>query len=131
MPANNDDKILALQQAVNKKREAIHKTERFAPITNMSLTVLGQNYNLNACSKEMLSFLYGLLKNVSAHALTPVFLGFDYGDWLKDIKGRYDYHTLAEEKQKLTALEKRLDAMLSSDKKTELEIEAITKQLLG
>ena len=51
--------------------------------------------------------------------------GFSLADWIEDVSGLIEAKTIREEKTKLDKLEKQLDSLLSSDKRTELEIDAI------
>mgnify|MGYP003306582600 FL=1 len=56
--------------------------------------------------------------------------GYKLTDWLDDIRNKLKIQKYKEEKRKLEKLEKQLDALLSDDKRTELEIDNIAA-LLG
>lgn len=59
-----------------------------------------------------------------------IIAGYSLADWLDDIKNHLKVQSYKDEKRKLNQLEKQLDALLSDDKRTELEIDSIAA-LLG
>ena len=59
-----------------------------------------------------------------------VWCGFSVLDWIEDLKSKKAVVEYAAKKEQLSTLEKKLDKLLSDDKKTELEIDAIA-DLIG
>jgi hypothetical protein len=55
--------------------------------------------------------------------------GYSINDWMTDIKLKLDILSQKEEENSLKALESKLAALLSNDKKTELELSSIEKLL--
>ena len=55
--------------------------------------------------------------------------GYYLCDWMADLKGKLKDIEKKEEEKKLKNMEKKLDELLSADKRTELEISEIEKLL--
>jgi hypothetical protein len=131
----NDNKILLLQEQIKQKKSAITK-KRFAPITNCTLELEENRYNLNGLQEEQLTLL---LIKLNAYVMSMkqlsitkcVISGYAIEDWVSDIKSRLEVLSQRNQENELSALEKKLSSLLSSDKKTSLEldnIEAILNQ---
>ena len=131
--SNNDERILALKKQIDEKRKIVGRASRFAPITNCILQMDGQTYNLHVCCDELLLVkLNALAMSASDLGLSIYKLtisGFSLADWIEDVKGLIEAKMIKEEKAKLDKLEKQLDSLLSSDKRTELEIDNIAALL--
>ena len=86
--------------------------------------------------KDIEPYLLMLKSMVDACDYSPVsstsciMSGFTLEDWYNDFVSKYNSLKYAEDAAELAKLEKKLDNMLSNDKKIELEIEEISK-LLG
>lgn len=135
MSQTNDEKILELKALIEKKKTDL-ATPRSNYITNMILE-FGQRttaYNLNTMREEALT---NLLVELNAWRLSVVDLGLiDYqlsgytlDNWISDIKSRLDRLSLNKKRGELTAAESRLSELLSTEKKTELELDSISKLL--
>lgn len=133
---NNDDKIMGLRKQIADKKAALKATESFSPRTNCSLTLDGQSTNIRAeMSKERLIDL--LVKvhalKASADQLGVVddfkISGYSAQDWITDIKARVMIVNKREEESRLKVLEDKLHALLSVDKKIELELDDLSKQI--
>ena len=134
----NDTKILALKKVIEEKREKINKmATTFAPKTNC----LYKGVNLHVAKRaDLLKMLREVL---TLQKLDDEIKEMDYGfnddeflienytadDWLHDIKSRMDVLSIRNEKDKLAKMEKRLEQLLSNEKKVELEIEAMMNDL--
>ena len=126
----NDERILKLKKEIEKKKEEIEKKDvRFIPKTNCILTLDGDTYNLHVCPVEKLKFLWVKLNMyfMSAKDLSLDFSvsGFPVSDWINDIKNRLSILEVKSEKENLRKMEEQLDKLLSSDKRTELELDRI------
>ena len=126
----NDERILKLKKEIEKKKEEIEKKDvRFIPKTNCILTLDGESYNLHVCPVEKLNFLWVKLNMylMSAKDLSLDFSvsGFPVSDWINDIKNRLNILEVKSEKENLRKMEEQLDKLLSSDKRTELELDRI------
>ncbi|MMZ60811.1 hypothetical protein D1872_229260 [compost metagenome] len=135
MANQNDNKILELKKQIDEKKKKISKSQKFTPITNGSIEVDGIRYNLHVISKEQ---LISLLVKLNSYALSAKDLGvlddytisgFNVLDWVTDLQNKYDQLNRKEEEQKLKAMENKLDQLLSSEKKVELEISEIESML--
>lgn len=136
--SKNDEKILALKKTIEKRKDELGKKEPFAPVTSCSLDFEGARYNLHTIN-DMNTLAYIMCK---LHALeiaaadlgidvsALVLSGFSVSDWMHDLKAKVSLVKRQAKENELKAFEKKLDALLSADKKTELEIDSIAA-LLG
>ena len=129
----NDKRIMQVKEKIAKKRELLGKSKRFSPITNCALTLHNTLYNLNVIKEET---LIALLVELSCYADKALELGYEYkvagfcvDDWLEDIQMRLANLNHRQETQKLQVMEKRLEQLLSEDKRTELELDTISELL--
>jgi len=132
---SNDDVILQLKSKIDEKKALLKATERFTPVTNCSLELDGQRYNLNVISKEQIVYLMvklnSLLMSAAKLNLQNEFQisGFSLADWMQDLTSRMAIVNRKAEQDKLRLLEEKLESRLSSDKKIELELAEISKLL--
>jgi hypothetical protein len=127
---NNDQRILELKKQIEIKKEKLKQSERFSPITNLSIEFEGERYNLNVLQKQDLTTI---LIRLNAYLLSTKNLGIeDYSisgyslnNWITDIKAKIDILSRKDEERNLKALEDKLSKMLSDDKKIELELNEI------
>jgi Fe-S-cluster containining protein len=141
--SKNDNTILALQEKIAAKEEELNNAKfAFKPKTNCVLYYDGEEYNLNLCTSNdakillcklyMLVEYYDKLQSISKGFLSkePLMLnGFDINDWIEDIDNKLRAIELKEEENKLKAYKKKLDKLLSDDKKTELLLQEIEDDL--
>jgi hypothetical protein len=132
----NDQRILQLKEQIEKKKEQLGKSTRFTPLTNCSLELEGERYNINVLSKKQLVSLMIRLNmyKISASDLgimmTDVeFSGYDVFDWIKDIKAKIEILSRKDEERNLKAMEDKLVKLLSDGKKVELELDEIASLL--
>ncbi len=137
MATKNDNTILKLKEEVKKQKEAIKKIKPFVPVTNCSLDLYGTRYNLHTLNKET---LVTLMVRLNAYKLSAEDLdlsnefkisGFSTEDWLADLKAKFLLIGKKEEEDRLKKLEDKLHKLLSEDKKVELEIDDLTKEVYG
>lgn len=136
MSNENDSKILTLKKQIIEKRNMLDKIKkRFSPVTNCSIELEGERYNLNVLQKEQLIFL---MVRLNTHRLSAADLGIldDYvisgykiEDWITDIKAKLEVISRVEEERKLKVMEDKLTQLLSNEKKVELEIDEIASLL--
>lgn len=131
----NDQKIMELKKQIEEKKKQIVKAQKFSPITNCSIEIDGQRYNIQVLTKEQLISLMVKLNSYAISAdklelLDDYFItGYNVLDWIKDIKAKLDYVCRKEEENKLKTMEFKLHQLLSNEKKVELEIDEIMKSL--
>jgi hypothetical protein len=132
---NNDQRILELKKQIEIKKEKLKQSERFSPITNLSIEFEGDRYNLNVLQKPDLTTLLIRLNIylISAKDLGVeteyIVSGYKLEDWITDIKAKMDILSRKDEERNLKALEGKLTKLLSEDKKVELELNEIADLL--
>lgn len=121
---NNDEKILLLKTKIEEKKKAIAKAERFSPTTNCIIN--GSNINVLDINSLFDLLVELTMKRTCANnldmGLTLKYSGFSIDDWIEDITSKIMCLQVSNEKSKLKTMENKLDSMLSSDKKIELEL---------
>ena len=130
----NDDKILKLKAQIEEKKKKIDA--KFAPVTNCSL-IIGEN-RTNLHTLNSVSAIHELMIKVNAQLNSAKELGIDeeyllggytLGDWLTDLKAKLEVVGQKDEAKKLKLMEDKLETLLSEDKRTELELEALEAEL--
>lgn len=133
--AVTDDKVLELKKLVDKKRADVKSVKTFQPITTCMLTLDGVNYNLHACTLDQLKYLYLKLHLLYGAMLecdcSPDICGFSIVDWKSDVQSKIAILLKKNKEKELRDLEKKLDSLLSNEKKTEIELDQIEKLLNG
>lgn len=131
---SNDEKIIALKEKINKKKEELAKSSgRFMPITNCSIEFRGTRYNINTFNSDqcvnMMAEINALRMSAENLGVTLEISGYNVEDWISDIKNKLAVLSIKNEEKKLKQMEMQLEKLLSEDKKTELEIERIAQSL--
>lgn len=133
--STNDTRVMELKKQVAEKKKLVAKAVKFSPCTNCSIELDGVRHNLNVLNREQ---LIGLIVKLNSYAMSACELGllkefnisgYNVMDWITDIKAKLNVLIQKEEENKLKALESKLHQLLSSDKKIELEIDAIMEEL--
>lgn len=131
---NNDTKIMSLKESIAIKREKLDSIKRFSPRTNCIIELDGVKSNIQVVGLHDLILLASKIrlyeKSAKELGYELVISGFKAEDWLADITSKLDLLTRKEEERKLIAMEEKLTALLSDDKKVELEINEIESMLL-
>jgi hypothetical protein len=133
--SDNDKMILELKKQVESKKKLLKSSERFSPKTNCNLTLHNERYNLNVVDKPTLLLLLAQLQslNTSVKQVLPdetlEISGFSADLWIDDIKSKYSVLNRKLENERLNVLELKLHALLSIDKKVELEIADLKSQI--
>lgn len=129
MEMTNDDKIMQLKAIIEKKKEELKKYKKFCPVTNCVLDLDGKKYNLNVLQENDLVLLWVKLDSylVSAERLhvNLILSGYDVLDWIEDIRDKLRDIEKKKKESELKKMESKLTALLSDNKKTELELSDI------
>ena len=129
MSKTHDAKIIELKKQIEEKQEKLKDVKRFLPITKCIINLDGKTHNLNILKKEELIFLLvrlNVFKKSADELGYPLTIdGYLVEDWMDDTKAKLKLIEYKEEEQKLNTLNKKLTALLSEDKKVELELEEI------
>jgi len=137
MAGNNDSRILELKKEIEIKKAKLKESKiKFAPETNCILDFEGCKYNINVLNKEQLLLLVVKLNmyNMSADNLKISHVsisGYTTDEWITDIMSKISVIETRDAEQELKSMETTLEKLLSDDKKTELEINAIEALLKG
>lgn len=133
----NDKKIMELKQQITEKKIKLEGISRFVPITNCSLEIDGQRYNMQVLQKEQ---LIQLMIKVNLYLMSAkdlkldddyIISGYKPEEWITDMKAKLNIMSKKDEERKLKAMEEKLDKLLSDEKKTELELNDIEAFLKG
>ena len=93
----------------------------------------GVDYNIHACDLETLQYLYLKLHLLHGAMLdcncNPLICGFNVVDWMSDVRDKIALLLKRNKEKELKDLEKKLDSMLSAEKRTEMELDEIAKLL--
>lgn len=136
--SKNDDRILTLKKQIEDKKKELGKQPRFSPVTTCMFTYNGNRVNIHTLTtvndiNAMLVYfnIYAMsAENLGIDLEDVRFDGFSVSDWMEDLRAKKAVVEYTAKKSQLGAMEKKLDKLLSDDKKTELEIDAIA-DLLG
>lgn len=142
MSKNNDKQVLALQEVVAKKKEAIAKAERPTWLTNCSLVMDdGSRLNLHVTKDlDQLSIAMGRIsrdgkvyeEGRSLLGLTYSQFkenGYTFDEWKSDIQTRVAQIQISEEKAKLDTAQAALDKLLSKELKEKRELAELQELL--
>lgn len=138
MAVKNDERILELKKQIEEQKNKLGKQPRFAPVTTCLFNREGLRVNIHTLTSvkdinAMLVFFNTYVmsaKDLDIDCAEVELDGFSVLDWMEDLKSKKAVVEYSAKKEQLTALEKKLDKLLSDDKKTELEIDAIA-DLIG
>ena len=135
MAQKNDERIMQLKQQIENKRNELAKhNNRFVPVTNCLLVLDKVTYNLHVESSDLLLIKLNMMamsaRDLDMDTANVIISGYSLNDWIEDVKSNLEVQRYKKEKSDLNALEKKLDALLSEDKQTELEIDKLA-MLLG
>ena len=128
---DNDQRIINLRNQIAIKKEGMGSDPKFIPITNCSLEIDGERFNLHTLQKDPLTLL---LIKLNLYRMSAVELkviqsfqlgGYSIDDWMIDIKLKLAVLANKDEKTNLYRMEVKLKDMLSDNKKVELEIDEI------
>ena len=132
---NNDKTILALKAQIEAKEAQIKNSDKFRPVTNCVLPLNGISYNLHVADKNTLMLLIASLESLK-EAVKKRFPddmlsinSYTVDEWLQDLDAKYITLNIKTEKTRLQKLNDKLMALLSVEKKTELELQKIMDEI--
>lgn len=145
MNKTTDSRVLELFNKVREKKKSIESNERITYLTNLSFgyneSVVTDRVNIHTVtSMEKLVDIYAFLmqkkennekaaKALNLNISVDKWLGYKISDWMKDIESKIKQLGLTKERKELSLLEERLDALISTEQRREMELEAIEKEL--
>ena len=133
MAIKNDERILELKRQIEEKKNELGKQPRFSPVTTCLFNYGTDRINIHTLTsvKDINTLLVWFntyimsAKDLNIDCADVELSGFAISDWMEDLQSKKAVVEYTTKKEQLTALEKKLDKLLSDDKKTELEIESI------
>ncbi len=133
MAQQNDERIMSLKKQIEEKKAELEKLKtRFVPETNCMLELDSARYNLHTitdpCNLLLLLKLSSLMMAAEKLDINPddvMISGYSLSLWINDIKNKMKADKYKLEKNNLNNIEKQLTDLLSSDKQTELKIDAL------
>lgn len=127
---NNDTRILELKKSIEEKCAAIDGGRKFTPATTCIIQFGTIKINLHTLSVNDLRIVMAVLKCIRHHGDSGITIcGFSLGQWLDDVFYLIEKKQNDELRKQLKISEKKLDTLLSEDKRTELELDAIAALL--
>ena len=129
--SKNDDRIMLLKKQVEEKKVALMAAKSNEPYkTTCVIDLDGNKINIHVLKADELAMLLVKLNayRISAENLGMQLFaisGYDVNMWMDDVKKRIVMLKSKETERELKAAEEKLNALLSEDKKTELEIDNI------
>ena len=124
-----DKVILQLKKEIELQKTAITKAAKFNPVTNLTLKLYGELFNLNVSSIDDLFHLQATLNVLLQNGNDYKISGYKLSEWLEDISSKITIKRINEEKAVLVSREKRLESLLSTEAKVNLELESIMKEM--
>ena len=129
--SKNDDRILELRKKIETKQKVLELNKtKFVPKTNLVLELDGEKHNLNVANENKLNLLLVKLNMYVMSANDLKLYNFEISGypivyWMSDIQSKLNVLTIKKQEKELADAQAKLECLLSEDKKTELEIEAI------
>ncbi len=132
--SKNDEKILELKKIIEQRKQELGEKKPFAPVTSCSIDLDGTRYNIHTINDLgsldfLLVKLHALEMSAKDLGVKINISGFPLEDWLTDLCAKGEALYRKQKEAELKALEKKLDTLLSADKRTELEIDSIADLL--
>lgn len=133
---SHDERILKLQEQIEKAEEEALKLKKASYITNCIILIDSEKYNLHVLNEEALIML---LIKINNYKLSAIDLGIDLdkvkfgayslSEWVEDIKTRINIEKNNKHLKELREAKETLNSLLSKDKKTEMKLAEIEKLL--
>lgn len=147
MADNIDDKVRGLFDVLQKQKEKVEQAEQetkqsWKTKCSISIPTLSPTpINIQTANQGMvLSIGASLLTYQQATAEAAKRLGIEedvteyngasVDDWFADLKKRVAVIGITEKRKSLVELERRLDAIVSPEQRRQIELEALTKELV-
>ncbi len=133
---NNDEKILKLQEQIEKAEEEALALKKASYITNCIIVIDSEKYNLHVLDEEALTML---LIKINGYKLSAQDLKLDLDEirfgkyklveWMEDVQTRIKIEKNNKYLKELKEAKETLNSLLSKDKKTEMKLAEIEKLL--
>ena len=133
--SRNDDKIMELKKLIEDKKLSLAQGIKFEPVTNCSLELNEVRYNLNVLNRDEIIYLLlefnMLLISAKDLGLDKEYKvsGYTLDDWITDLKVKLEMTMQKSKEAELLRMERKLDKLLSDDKRVELTLNDIENEL--
>lgn len=125
----NDGNIENKLKEVNEKIISLNsELKNFVPITNMSLKLFGESFNLHVTDLDGLKHLYSYLRGLDK-MYTFKIAGFTVDEWVSDIQHKIHQHTIKTKLAGLQIIKTKLESLFSADKQKENDFNNLLTQL--
>lgn len=126
----NDERIMNLRKQIEAKEKELKGSRPFQPVTNCSLSMFGQRWNLHTIGLEQAEYILVLLNTFHMSAedlgLSAVRIeGYTIDEWMQDVNNKMADVVTKQERAKLSNMYTKLETLLSAEKQTELAIDEI------
>jgi hypothetical protein len=146
MTKTSDEKIEQIFTILQEKKKALLSAEKPKWKTHLSFSYQEEGRNVERINIQVCNDLQ-ILVNIAAFLISkkeytdkayqllnvsksfPFWHNFSYEDWMSDISTRVNQLQISSKKKEIEDLEKKLDVLVSPEKRREMELEAITKSL--
>ena len=139
--SNNDERILKLKKSIEQQKEQLKNVDAYTYKTNKIIELNGVKYNLNVIQKET---IYELLVELGSKLVGMKYLsdnngiylakeytisGYCVDSWVDDLNYQLVKLSIKDRENALKSAEAQLNKFLSEDKRTELLLDELTKDL--
>lgn len=123
---DNDKKIFDLKEKLQAKKKNLGKKPDIKFKTNCIFTLFGNTYNLHILNEFELNMLVSWFKGIG-HKIQ--INGYTVEDYLMDIKNKLIMMDYNKSLNNIKEMESKLDALISSETKTSIEIDKLAEQI--
>ena len=123
---SNDKKIFNLKEKLEIKKKALGKKPNVALKTNCVFTLFGNTYNLHVMNEFELSMVLNMFSGLNKEMKVG---NFTVNDYIFDIQNKLallDYNNCLAS---IKSMESKLNALISSETKTSIEIDKLAEQI--
>jgi len=142
MAKKNDNLVAQLLKKVEEKKEQIKKIKNPDFTTNLSFPILESNtrLNLNAVDEDVLFYLLVKIDTMKSAAVIAkkedivydeLWGSFKLDEWYNDIVLKIKQRQAQRQVAELKTIENKLKGLMSEDKRTNMELESLSKLLEG
>ncbi|MEE8577423.1 MAG: hypothetical protein V3T31_09225 [candidate division Zixibacteria bacterium] len=136
-----DAKVQKLMDDVQKRRKKVGSLKKPQWLTSCSLQLPGHDrLNIQVCPDlSLLAYVCGTLNRMAADIksaakeldvkIEPKWQNYPIEDWVKDIKLRVRATQIKTEQEKLSAMEAKLETLVSPDQRRAMELEKLEAEL--
>lgn len=123
---DNDKKIFNLKEKLEEKKKNLGKKPDIKFKTNCIFTLFGNTYNLHVMNEFELNMVASWFKGIDPKIQIN---GYKVEDYLKDTINKLIAMDYNKYLNNIKEMESKLDALISSETKTSIEIDKLAEQI--